>query len=182
MNAEKNIFLTFDDGPTPEVTLRVLALLKEYNAKATFFCLGKNVEQNPEIFKEILINGHAVGNHSYSHLNGWITDNKRYFADINKASQIINSKLFRPPYGKISPLQWWVLKKHFRIVLWTCLSKDYAESYNKEEILKRIKKNTKNNAIFVFHDTIKASKKLFNILPEFLKHLRLENYNCISIN
>ncbi|OFX33141.1 MAG: hypothetical protein A2X08_11290 [Bacteroidetes bacterium GWA2_32_17] len=181
MNAEKNIYLTFDDGPTPEVTLRVLALLKEYNAKATFFCLGKNVEQFPEIYNEILIQGHAVGNHSYSHLNGWITNNKKYFADVNKASVLIKSRLFRPPYGKLLPIQWFIIKKSYKIVFWTCLSKDYSEKINEEKILYRVKKASKNNAVIVFHDTIKASKKLLNILPEYLEFLKSENFNCVLI-
>ncbi|PIX36372.1 MAG: polysaccharide deacetylase family protein [Bacteroidetes bacterium CG_4_8_14_3_um_filter_31_14] len=181
MNAEKNIYLTFDDGPTPEVTLRVLALLKEYNAKATFFCLGKNVEKFPEIYNEILIQGHAVGNHSYSHFNGWKTSNKKYIQDVNKASLRINSKIFRPPYGKISPLQCIILKKTFRIVLWTCLSKDYSQKMNEEKILNRIKRATKNDAIIVFHDSAKTLKKLLNILPEYLKFLNTENYVCALI-
>ncbi len=178
---EKQIFLTFDDGPTPEVTPWVLSLLKKHNAKATFFCIGKNVEMFPEIFNEILKQGHAIGNHSYSHINGWRTSNKKYVEDVNKASLVINSKLFRPPYGKVSPLQWYILKKTFKIVLWTCLSKDYSEKISEEKLLSRIKKATENNAIIVFHDTIKASEKLKNILPKYLEYLKAENYVCALI-
>ncbi len=178
---EKQIFLTFDDGPTPEVTLRVLALLKDHNAKATFFCVGKNVEQNPEIFNEILKQGHAVGNHSYSHLNGWKTANNKYVEDVKKASMLINSKLFRPPYGKITPLQWFALIKKYKVVFWSCLSKDYLENFSEEKVLNRIIKATTNEATIVFHDTIKTSEKLKNILPKYLEFLRAENYHCISI-
>jgi len=178
---EKQIFLTFDDGPTPEITTQVLLLLKEFQVKATFFCVGKNVETHPEIFREIIEQGHVAGNHTYSHPNGWKTSDKIYLDDIDKASQFIKSKLFRPPYGKISPLQWLYLRKKYRIALWTCLSKDYSEKLSNNKIFSRIVKATHPGAIIVFHDSKKAWQKLKNVLPEYLEYLKSENYKCLPL-
>jgi peptidoglycan/xylan/chitin deacetylase (PgdA/CDA1 family) len=179
---EKQIFLTFDDGPTPEITTRVLSLLKEFNAKATFFCVGKNVEAFPEIFNEIIEQGHSVGNHSYSHRNGWKSANKTYINDVRKASLFVRSKLFRPPYGKISPLQWLALRKEYKIITWTCLSKDYEDKIQTKKILNRIIKATHPGAILVFHDSKKAWKNLENVLPKYLEFLKSQKYNCLPLN
>jgi len=178
---EKKIYLTFDDGPTPDITNRVLTILDKYNAKATFFCVGKNVENNYELYKQIIQKGHSVGNHSYSHLNGWKTNNKLYINDVLKAQKIINSDFFRPPYGMISPLQWLYLRKKFKIIFWSCLSKDYSKNQTENKILNRIFKATKNNAIIVFHDNNLASTKLLNLLPRYLDFLNEKKYSIISI-
>jgi peptidoglycan-N-acetylglucosamine deacetylase len=181
MEKVKKIHLTFDDGPTPGITSGVLALLKEYNAKATFFCLGKNVVNNPELFKEITDQGHAIGNHSYSHFNGWKTPRKLYFADIKKAELVFNSKLYRPPYGKISILQWIVLRKSFRVILWTCISRDYDKSKSVEYILKRVKKASYPGAVIVFHDSEKSWPILQKVLPLYLDFLKSNNFTCQPI-
>ena len=134
----KKIFLTFDDGPNSEVTTRVLDILDKYNAKATFFCLGENVEKHPELYEKIIKKNHSVGNHTYSHINGWFTKNKKYFNDIDQANFLIKSNLFRPPFGKTTPSQIIVLKKQYKIVLWDVMSMDYNNHISKEKSLKNI--------------------------------------------
>ncbi|MDA3779307.1 MAG: polysaccharide deacetylase family protein [Bacteroidales bacterium] len=167
---EKRIYLTFDDGPTPDITQWVLSVLKDYNAKASFFCLGKNVEKYPEICSQIIKQGHSVGNHSYSHLNGWLCKNKKYFKDIEQADTIIKSKLFRPPYGKIKPSQIKYLKEKYKIVIWDVLSKDYDSSISPKKCYQRVVKLTKNGSVIVFHDTNKAQINLQYTLPGILKY------------
>ena len=180
-NRKNKIYLTFDDGPTPGVTNRVLSLLDEYNAKATFFCLGSNVEKYSDLFNEIRQKEHGIGNHSFSHLNGWKTGRNKYYNDIQKAHEVIGSKLFRPPYGKISVLQWFHLRKKFRIILWTKLSRDYDSSFSAEAVLKRIKKASHVGAVIVFHDTEKAWPRLEKILPLYLEYLEEKNFTCLPI-
>jgi peptidoglycan-N-acetylglucosamine deacetylase len=168
-NNEKKIFLTFDDGPTPNVTDKILDILDEYNAKATFFCLGRNVERHPEIFIEILKRNHKVGNHTYSHLKGWESGNKEYFQDIELASRYIDSNLFRPPYGRIKRLQIRYLKNKFKIILWDVMSHDYEHRWSNERCLKATNRYIKDGSIIVFHDSEKAVEKVLYILPYILK-------------
>ena len=177
----KKIHLTFDDGPTPGITSRVLSLLNDYDAKATFFCLGKNVIQYPGLFDQIKQHGHAIGNHSYSHYNGWKTPRKEYCADVMKAGEIINSRLYRPPYGKVSLLQWFQLRKKFRLILWTCLSRDYDKNKTAEYVLKRVKKASHTGAVIVFHDSEKSWPVLQKVLPEYLEFLKANHYICVPI-
>ncbi len=151
-NAGNKIFLTFDDGPDPEATPRILDLLAGHNAKATFFCLGRQVEKYPAIFDRIKNEGHAVGNHTYSHLSGWTTSNKKYFEDIERADQIIGSKLFRPPYGRIRLSQIKVLKEKYKIVMWDVMSGDYDERQTPERIVERVQKLVQPGSVVVGHD------------------------------
>lgn len=167
---ENEIFLTFDDGPTPEFTPWVLSVLKEYNARATFFCLGKKVEQNPGLFQQIKDEGHAVGNHSYSHLSGWKTKNQTYYKDVYKASEFIYSKLFRPPYGEIKLRQIKQLKGKYRIVMWDVLSYDYDPQIIPQKCLHNVLKKATSGSIVVFHDKQKARKNLQYTLPRVLQH------------
>ncbi|MGC9375787.1 MAG: polysaccharide deacetylase family protein [Bacteroidales bacterium] len=167
---ENEIFLTFDDGPTPEVTPWVLSVLKEYNARATFFCLGKKVEQNPGLFQQIKDKGHALGNHSYSHLSGWKTKNQTYYKDVYKASEFIYSKLFRPPYGEIKLRQIKQLKGKYRIVMWDVLSYDYDPQITPQKCLHNVLKKATSGSIVVFHDKQKARKNLQYTLPRVLQH------------
>lgn len=167
---ENEIFLTFDDGPTPEFTPWVLSVLKEYNARATFFCLGKKVEQNPGLFQQIKDEGHAVGNHSYSHLSGWKTKNQTYYKDVYKASEFIYSKLFRPPYGEIKLRQIKQLKGKYRIVMWDVLSYDYDPQITPQKCLRNVLKKATSGSIVVFHDKQKARKNLQYTLPRVLQH------------
>ena len=172
----KEIFLTFDDGPHPEITPRVLEILDEYNAKATFFCVGENVQKHPETYASILIKGHKTGNHSFNHLNGWKTKNKDYFDSIEQCSQLIDSDLFRPPYGRISPSQIKALKHQYNIVMWSAVTYDFDKTVTPEQCYKNAVKHTKSGSIVVFHDSMKASTNLFNALPRFLQNFTNRGY------
>ncbi len=167
-NNEGKIFLTFDDGPHPEGTPKVLDILAEHDAKATFFCLGKQVEKYPVIFDRIKQEGHAVGNHTYSHLSGWTTGNKRFFEDIARADDIIGSSLFRPPYGQIRPSQVRVIKKKYKIVMWDVMSGDYDAKQKPEVIIKRVQKLSMSGSVVIFHDGKIVLKTLKQILIELL--------------
>lgn len=168
----KKIYLSFDDGPHEEATPFVLDTLKIYNARASFFCLGKNVATHPDIYARILNEGHAVGNHTHNHLNGWKTNDKKYFADIKKASEYIDSRLFRPPYGRISNLQAKYIPEAFdmKIVMWSVLSGDFDEKLSEEKCLNNVLLTTRAGSIIVFHDSAKAFSKLKYVLPKVLAH------------
>ena len=172
----KKLYLTFDDGPTPEVTEEVLNILDRYKAKATFFCLGRNVERHQEIFRSIVDRGHSVGNHTYSHLKGWRSENEVYFEDIELAGQHIKSSLFRPPYGQIRRSQIRHLKKKYKIVLWEIMSHDYKNRISKERSLQALLRYTREGSIIVFHDSLKAWDKLHYILPRLLEHFSVRGF------
>lgn len=173
-SADNKIYITFDDGPHPEVTPLVLKILDDYNAKATFFCVGENVSKFPETYSLLKQNGHAVGNHSFNHLNGWKTTNRDYYKNFNKASELIDSDLMRPPYGRISPSQIRHLKKKFRIIMWSALSYDFDARVSKEDCLELSIKNSTAGTIIVFHDSEKAKEKMLYALKGFLKHFNRE--------
>jgi len=173
----KKLFLTFDDGPHPVITSKVLNILDEYNAKATFFCIGENVKNHPKIYNEILIKGHQTGNHTYNHLRGWNTTTTKYLENIQKCSQLVNSDLFRPPHGRISYRQIKALKKEgYRIIMWSVLTKDYYKTGHKNRLLKRAIRKTRSGSIIVFHDSKKAEENLFYLLPKFLDHFTGKGY------
>jgi len=187
----KEIFLTFDDGPTPEITPFVLKQLKQYNAKATFFCIGKNIENHPEIFHQILSEKHSVGNHTQNHLNGWKTKNINYLNSVLKCEDVISnladktkeSKLFRPPYGRIKKSQAKeILKRGYRIIMWNVLSADFDKSISKEKCLENILKNTKKGGVIVFHDSLKASEKLQFVLPKVLEEFSKKGFSFKGIH
>lgn len=178
---QKTVYLTFDDGPTPGVSDLALDLLKTYQAKASFFCLGKNVEANPGLFQRMLNEGHSVGNHSFSHPDGWKTPNKDYFHDVAQAEKVINSGLFRPPYGKLSPFQYLQLKKRFKVVLWDTLSLDYDQNLEPEFCWDIVRKNTRNGSIVVFHDSLKAAPRMLPVLEKTLNWLSNEGYRMQAI-
>lgn len=175
---EKSIYLTFDDGPIPEVTTWVLDELKKYNAKATFFCIGENVQKHPEIFQRILSEGHSVGNHTFNHLNGWKTATSEYIENVDKAEgqmgnnskfKIQDSRLFRPPYGKITSKQAKILqRKGFKIVMWDIISYDYDANTSPDKCFQNVLKNIKPGSVIVFHDSLKAEKNLRFVLPKVL--------------
>jgi peptidoglycan/xylan/chitin deacetylase (PgdA/CDA1 family) len=165
---DNHVFLTFDDGPTPEVTPWVLDCLKEYNARGTFFCLGRNVDKYPKIYNQILDQGHAVGNHTYSHLKGWNTPDSEYFDDVQLASQNIESELFRPPYGRFRKNQIRELSKDYKIVMWDLLSQDYDNGISPQKCLANVESNIRPGSIIVFHDSFKAKKNLYYTLPQIL--------------
>ena len=178
INGKPNaVYLTFDDGPTPDVTPWVLDMLRKHNAKATFFALGRNVDHNPEIFQQILDEGHAVGNHTYSHLKGWGASNKSYFEDIELAQRLMmGSKLFRPPYGRIKASQVTELMKTYRIIMWSVLSIDYNRRVPGDRCVKNVMENVKPGSIIVFHDSAKARKNLYHALPIVLEMLKDKGY------
>lgn len=177
----KVVYLTFDDGPTPEVTEEVLQILENYQAKATFFCIGKNIEQHPELFKLVQTKAHHIGSHTYSHLNGWKSKPTDYLNDYQKGRDLAQSNLFRPPYGRIllNPLQ--TIQKQDKVIMWDILSKDYNESLTPETVLNNILRNIKPGAIIVFHDSEKAKKNVLAVLPQLLQNLKQQGYAMEAI-
>lgn len=167
---DKVLYLTFDDGPHPRITPLVLRLLERFDAKATFFCVGENVQKHPATYREILSKGHKTGNHTYNHLPGWSTANKRYFENTARAATLIDSKLFRPPYGRISPSQIRVLKKQYRIVMWSILTRDYDGHLDKEKATADLLKKTGKGDVVVFHDSERAETNMLYILEHMLVH------------
>ena len=182
-NNENKVYLTFDDGPTPEITNWVLDELKKYNAKATFFCIGKNIETNPEIYENLILNGHSIGNHTFNHLNGWKSNDKKYIENTlicgNLKSEFCNlkSNLFRPPYGKIKPSQSKELRKlSYKIIMWDVLSADFDTTISPEKCLENVLKNVKSGSVIVFHDSVKAFKNLEYTLPKALEFLNKKGF------
>ena len=168
---DNHVYLTFDDGPTPGVTTWVLEQLRQVEAKGTFFCLGKNVEKNPDLYKKIIEEGHAVGNHTYSHLKGWQMDNTEYFNDIDLADNFIHSDLFRPPYGKFTGSQIRHLSDRYQVVMWDILSLDYEPNVVPEKVVTNVLDNVRGGSIVVFHDSVKAEPNLTYALPRVLESL-----------
>ena len=181
---KKELYLTFDDGPTSIITDWVLDLLSQYNAKGTFFCIGNNIEKNPQLFLKIIANGHAVGNHTYNHLKGWKHKTKNYIDDVQQTDQIMNSlksnegtKFFRPPYGKFKTKQSKKLQAiGYKVIMWDVLSYDWDKTVNEEDCLNNIISSAKEGSIIVMHDSIKASKNLKGVLPKLLKYYTDEGF------
>jgi len=178
---EKRIYLTFDDGPVPEVTPEVLDLLKAYNAKATFFMVGENVSRYPNLLERVLEEGHRVGNHTYNHLNGTKNGDTTYYRNIVLANQLIQSTLFRPPYGRIRPRQIQEIKKKYQIVLWSVLSGDFDVNISPEICLKNVIKHSKSGSIIVFHDSIKAKERMIYALKGTLDYFSKLGFEFLAI-
>jgi len=194
---EKHIYLTFDDGPIPEVTPWVLKKLKEYNAIASFFCIGENITKHPDIFKMIMNEGHTIGNHSYNHLNGWKAGSNSYVSNVLKAETVIQEitirenyiphyvparKLYRPPYGKITPLQVRELEKlGYKIVMWDVISADYDAARSPQKCMSKVMRFSKPGSIIVFHDSVKAFPNLRIMLPEILKYFASKGFEFRSL-
>ncbi len=190
-NTKSVIYLTFDDGPTPEITDWVLNTLQLYNAKATFFCIGNNIKKHPTIFNNIIKNQHSIGNHTFNHEMGWRTNNEDYVSSVLKTQEIIattnsktqNTKLFRPPYGKIKRSQSKLLnKQNYKIVMWSVLSWDFDTSVKVQRCLKNVINNTKSGDIIVFHDSVKAFDNLKVVLPKTLEYFSDKGFTFESIN
>lgn len=186
-NTEKKIYLTFDDGPTPEITEWVLGQLKKHQAKATFFCIGNNIEKYPSLFSKIINEGHSIGNHTFNHLNGWKNSTKNYLHNIalckseilNLNSKLLNLKspLFRPPYGKIKTAQSKKLRQlGYKIIMWDVLSADFDQSISPEKCLENVLSNVKTGSIIVFHDSVKALCNLEYALPKSLEILKKRGF------
>jgi peptidoglycan/xylan/chitin deacetylase (PgdA/CDA1 family) len=180
-STEKKLYLTFDDGPIPGPTEFVLDLLNRTGTKATFFCIGDNVKKNPGIFRRIMAEGHAVGNHTFHHLSGWKTGVADYVANVSMCDDVIRDSgysqptMFRPPYGRITRRQIASLASR-RIVMWDVLSNDYASSLAPEDCLRGSKAATRPGSIVVFHDSLKAEKNLTHVLPKYIDHFLKQGY------
>lgn len=166
----KTLYLTFDDGPIPCITSWVLDSLSEYNAKATFFCVGENVKKNLDIYKMILANGHSVGNHTHNHLNSWGTDKSDYLLNVARCANLVESNLFRPPYGRLTPSLANHLGKNYSIIMWDILSGDFDTALSGEACWKNVVNNAEDGSIIVLHDSLKAQPRLEYVLPRILKH------------
>jgi len=179
---EQILYLTFDDGPVPGPTQFVTEQLEKYNAKATFFCIGDNVRKYPSIFEKVLIDGHAIGNHTFNHLKGWSTSNQRYLENINLCNAQFTThnvepiNFFRPPYGRITNAQIKILKSQYQIVMWDVLTHDYSRSISPEHCLKGSINATRSGSIIVFHDSLKAERNLTYVLPRFLDHFASQGF------
>lgn len=180
-NGHRQVFLTFDDGPNPEVTPAVLEILDKFEARATFFCIGRNVERYPGIYEEMLKEDHTPGNHTYSHLKGWITSNTEYYNDIELAGKYIHSGLFRPPYGKIKRSQLKFLRQFYSIIMWDVMSSDYDSSLTADRCVEIVIGNTRPGSIIVFHDSEKSKPRTLEALPKILGILKDQGYTFGTI-
>jgi peptidoglycan/xylan/chitin deacetylase (PgdA/CDA1 family) len=181
-NTQNKIYLTFDDGPTPKVTTWVLDQLKRNGVKATFFCIGKNIDNEPSLFSQIIKEGHSIGNHTFNHQNGWKTETEKYLENCLKCEDSIlnlnyKSKIFRPPYGKIKPAQSKRLRQlGYKIIMWDVLSGDYDKKITPEKCLNNVLLNVESGSIIVFHDSIKAFQNLEYVLPKCLAILKQRGF------
>lgn len=172
-NSQNNIWLTFDDGPCPKATPFILKILKEEKVNATFFLVGKSIQEYPELFAQIIKGNHIVANHSYSHKNGWISKNSSYFYDVERCQDLMpENKLFRPPYGKISMMQIKELKKKYKIILWDVLSRDFDSNIGPGKVKDNVLDNTSTGSILVFHNNQKSFKNLKPILQKTIRELK----------
>lgn len=178
---QKDLYLTFDDGPIHGPTDFVLDTLRSFNAKGTFFCIGDNIRKHPDQFRKIIDAGHTAGNHTFNHLNGWRTSNEQYIRNIHDCQHLIgNGNLFRPPFGRIKKSQISLLKDH-KIVMWDVLTFDYDRSLNEDKCLRGSIAGARSGSIVVFHDSIKAEKNLTYVLPRFLEHCASKGYSFKSL-
>lgn len=175
--SEPCIFLTFDDGPIPDVTPEVLKILKEEGIRATFFCVGENITKYPSLFEQVKSDGHRIGNHTYNHLNGMKTDSREYLENIAKCQSLVQSNLFRPPYARIKKDQLKQLRSHYEIVVADVITYDFDPSLNREACYQNAVRNAKNGSIVVFHDNIKAKENMLYTLPKAIAYWKKEGYS-----
>lgn len=173
---QKKIWITFDDGPDEKVTPYLINVLEKFDIKATFFIIGNQAKKYPELVKLIINNGHKIGNHSFSHLNGFSTNNNKYLEDVEQAKKYIDSDIFRPPYGKITPFQIKNLKKDFKIIMWDIMSWDFKENISSNKIYKNVIDNVENGSIILFHNNLKSYNNLKNSLEIILEKLKDKGY------
>jgi len=181
-NDKKTVYLTFDDGPTEKVTRKILEVLKNENVKASFFCVGKNVEKYPDLFTCIKEEGHAIGNHTNTHLNGWKTNKKQYLEDVEEADKLIKSNLFRPPYGKLNWRSKKDLQRKYKIVMWDVAGCDFDHRLSIKDVVKNIINNVNTGSIVVLHDNQKFMSKTVEALPIIIKELKAKKYRFGLIN
>ena len=175
--SSKVIYLTFDDGPVPDVTLQVLDILDKYNWKATFFCVGDNVKKYPDIYEEVVRRGHKTGNHTFNHIRGFSYNADDYFRNVEKAAEVIDSKLFRPPHGQITKQQISRLKNDYRIVMWDVITHDYNSNLTSEQVFKNVKRYLRKGSVVVFHDSEKAKNNVLQVLPMAIEFWKKEGYD-----
>ncbi|PYF70864.1 polysaccharide deacetylase family protein [Pedobacter nutrimenti] len=178
--SDKVIYLTFDDGPIPDVTDFVLKTLKSFNAKATFFCIGDNIMKHPAVFKRLKEEGHSIGNHTFNHLKGWKTENEAYVQNFSKCQELTATKLFRPPYGRIKKSQVKAIRKlmpDVQIIMWDVLSGDFDLKLDPHTCFTNVIKHTVNGSIVVFHDSLKAFERLEYTLPRALQYFSEQGYS-----
>ncbi len=181
IESSDSIFLTFDDGPTPHITEWVLDTLRKYNAKATFFCIGKNAEQHPELLQKIIEEGHAIGNHTYSHSKSLMRICEEYVEDVDMANEYLRTNLFRPPYGRISPAKARRLSKRYKLIMWDTLSRDYSRYVTPERCVREVVPHLRGGCIVAFHDSLKASHNMRYALPRVLEAASALNLKCSKI-
>lgn len=178
----KTIYLTFDDGPIPEVTPWVLELLDRYGIKATFFCVGDNVRKYPHLYRQLLENGHKTGNHTFNHVQGWKSRTSFLLENTAKAAELIDSKLFRPPHGHMRVAQNSALQKAgYSVVMWDVVTRDYSRYMSPQQVLENVKRYTRDGSVIVFHDSLKAEKRMKYALPRAIEWLLEEGYNCALV-
>ena len=188
-----DVYLTFDDGPIPEVTPKVLAILDKYQVKATFFMVGENIDKHPEVFEQVVRAGHSIGNHTYNHLKGWRTSHEEYMANVAKWETAVmrhmpNGHLapvlnrFRPPYGKAWFWQRYALhKRGYRLIYWDILTRDYDHSVTPQEMLANIQRNTRPGSIINFHDSLKSNERMLTVLPQAIEWLQAHGYTLKAL-
>jgi peptidoglycan/xylan/chitin deacetylase (PgdA/CDA1 family) len=172
----KCVYLTFDDGPIPDITPWVLGILNKYDIKATFFCVGDNVRKYPDIFQMILDQGHRVGNHTFNHIQGIRSWTKNYLDNVRKADEYIHSRLFRPPHGHMRLPQISFLRKHYKIIMWDVVTRDYSPHMTPNDVFHAVKNYTRNGSIIVFHDSLKAEANMKEALPRSIEWIKQEGY------
>jgi peptidoglycan/xylan/chitin deacetylase (PgdA/CDA1 family) len=174
---KKVVYLTFDDGPIPEITPWVLDVLDKYRIKATFFCVGDNVRKHPAVYQMLIDRGHAVGNHTFHHLQGLKTRTKNYQKDVEAAARLIKSNLFRPPHGHLRTRQFFKMRENYRVILWDVVTRDYSKYLTSDQVFENVKKYTRNGSIIVFHDSLKAGDRMKEALPRSIEWLLEQGYS-----
>lgn len=172
----KAVYLTFDDGPIPEITPWVLDLLDQHDIKATFFMVGDNVRKHPEEFRMVVERGHRIGNHTYNHIRGFEKPTDNYMENAHKANEILQTDLFRPPHGHMRWLQYRMLKKHYKIIMWDLVTRDYSNKLNGRQVLRKVKHYVRNGSIITFHDSVKSEKNMKYALPRAIEWLKEQGY------
>lgn len=180
--SQKEIYLSFDDGPIPETTPWILTQLEQFDARASFFCVGHNIDKYPELYTRMIHEGHTVGSHSYNHLSGWGTENLEYLLNVRKGAHAAGSRLYRPPYGRMKPSQIRILKHHYKIIMWDVLSGDFDPDLSAEDCYRNVIRNTAAGSIVVFHDSLKSKTKLKFVLPRVLEHFSTKGFRFKALN
>lgn len=174
---ERSVYLTFDDGPVPQVTPWVLSVLRHYNIKATFFMVGDNVRKHPEEFAQVVAEGHRIGNHTYNHIGGLRHGIRSYLANVEKANDLLHTDLFRPPHGWMKWGQYIAVRRRYRVVMWDLVTRDYSTRLNGRDVLFNVRRYARPGSIITFHDSLKSEDKLLYALPRSIEWLLSQGYS-----